>query len=221
MNTFCRSWYFDLHVGGLTLAASVFSIAFFCSVFGWASHFWAGFFLIHTTGSRKNKVCLLSVLSMFMVTSWRNTTTSWKRGIEEGEGCCHYTADWGYTVCACSTILSVLAVLFFSLCSLLLMGASFKQTCHFCLKFFLFFSTIGLPSSWCIPLCWCCCAEFIFQPVNVLFFSCCSVFRVITLYPSPWLLFALLISSLCCSHSVSSLLSLSLLCLCVYCVGVH
>lgn len=43
-----------------------------------------------------------------------------------------------------------------------------------------------------------------------MFFSCCSVFRLITLCPSPWLFLALLISSLLLLRSVSSLLSLSL-----------
>lgn len=43
---------------------------------------------------------------------------------------------------------------------------------------------------------------------------------MITLYPSPWLLFALLISSLCCTRSVSSLLSLSHSSVCVCIVWV-
>lgn len=82
--------------------------------------------------------------------------------------------------------------------------------------------TIDVPSSWCLPLHWYGSTEFIFQPVYVLlFFSCCSVFRVITLYPSPLLLFALLISSLCCTLSVSSLLSLSNSSVCVCIVWVY
>lgn len=47
------------------------------------------------------------------------------------------------------------------------------------------------------------------------FFSCCSVFRVIVLYPSPWFLCALLISLLGCTRSISSLLSHSSVCVCI------
>lgn len=70
MNSFCTSWYLDLHVGGLTLAASLFFIAFSCSVIEWARYFSALLFTL-TTGSGKNKVCFLS---MFLVASWRETT---------------------------------------------------------------------------------------------------------------------------------------------------
>lgn len=74
---------------------------------------------------------------------------------------------------------------------------------------------------WCLPIHGCGSVEVIFQSVYVLlFFSCCSVFRVITLYPSPSLLFALLISSLCCTRSASSLLSLSHSSVCVCIVWV-
>lgn len=93
---------------------------------------------------------------------------------------------------------------------------SFFHSSFFFLLLLLF--TIGVCGSWCLPLHWCGSTEFIFQSVYVfLFFSCCSVFRATTLYPSPWLLFALLICSLCCARSVSSLLCLphSSVCVCI------
>lgn len=168
MNTFYRSWYFDLHVGGVNLAASLF---FLCSVFSWAWHFSAVVFfflfffsLTHTTGSRKNKVCLLS---MFMVTSRRGTTRVEREERKKVRVCCRCAAAWGkylmceqhYLICRGSSVL---------LLSLELMTALSMRTCAFSWHFFWWFFPSSLPSSSYIPLHWHCCAEFIFQPVNVL-----------------------------------------------------
>lgn len=138
MNTFYRSWYFDLHVGGLTLAARLFSTAFFFfSVFGWAWHFLAVVFfsLTHTTGSRKNKVCLLS---MFMVTSRRGTTRVEREERKKVRALLLYCCLRKYLMCVQHSLIcwgsSVLQPVSFVVNE----GFIYANLCFFFLCFFLF-----------------------------------------------------------------------------------
>ena len=172
--------------------------------------------LTHTTGSRKNKVCLLS---MFMVTSRRGTS---RVEIEERKKV-RAAELRKYSVCVTMCLCVGNTVLCSDITDLQPVVSVVNERLHFHKPDLLFTFLVLFLSLlvWCLPLHGCGSVEVIYQSVYVLlFFSCCSVFRVITLHPSPSLLFALLISSLCCTRSVSSLLSLSHASVCVCIVWV-
>lgn len=124
MNSFCTSWYLDLHVGGLTLAASLFFIAFSCSVIEWARYFSALLFTL-TTGSGKNKVCFLSLVCFWWPAGERRPELKERKTRRWGLLllCCWLTEE----ICVRNTICSGSTVLHTVLCGWL-RGEGFTYT---------------------------------------------------------------------------------------------
>lgn len=206
----CRSWYFDLHVGVLTLAASMFSIAFLSSVVGWAFLFFNSFFPPHSHNRKSGKTRCVCIVCLWWPAGETRPELKERKGTRWGLyywACTqHNHAFSGSTVCQPGF--------------LTLMGALLIQTCFFSLVFWCYSS---------LSVCHRLDSPHYIDVIALFSASLCSLVLFLLLCLQGDQALPLPLALIRSTHLLSLLhsfcflitLSLSLLCLCVYCVGVH